>query len=134
MGNKWSVKKAVQNVPDEGDYVLRIESVEPKIAKGNNRPYLMFKAVIVSQDEMDGKNANYMRSITPDSLWKLAGDVANANIVDMETAELPEEPDDLAKELDDLMAGKTFMFTCAHREYKGVTQADWTLVGPSSSL
>src|SRR5271166_1358011 len=131
---KWSVKKAVANVPEEGTYTLRVESVEPKVLKNQNKTYIFFKCVMVSNDDNDGKNANYMRFVEANTLWKLAADIANSNLLDMETAELPEDPEELAKELDDLMAGQTFLYECKHNEYKGETRADWTLVGPTSSL
>jgi hypothetical protein len=136
MANPWSIKNEVSNCPPDGTYKLRIDAIEPSIAKSSGGDQLAFKCEIVSGD-LEGKKYTYYRSLQPTGLGFLARDLANSQIFDLDSEEanaMPSNPSELARMLDNMLAGKVFMFDCVGEVYNGTKRPRWTLAGPTGSI
>jgi hypothetical protein len=132
----WSIKDEVSNVPPEGTYKMRIESIEPTVSKNSGEAQLVFKCKIVSGD-LDGKSQTYYRPLKAKGLGFIARDLANSQVFDVdseEAANMPDDASEVARLLDSKMTGKVFMYDLTHREYQGKKQANWELVGPAGSI
>jgi hypothetical protein len=134
-GTAWTINKAVVNVPAEGTQLIRIESVEAgqsgDNAKNPGAALLKFRGLVVKGDD-DGKSVYYVRSLLPQALGILAGDLAATGLWDGDEEMPPlDEPDLIAQEIEGAMAGKVFMYEVAHRDWNNQTRAEYRLVGPS---
>lgn len=134
MSTTFSINKAVQNFPDEGTQLIRLDSIESgrsgENANNPGAPLLRFKGAVV-RGEDDGKSVFYTRSLLPQALGILGNDLASTGLFDG-TEELPLEAEQLAARLDATMGGKVFTYEVKHREWKDQPRPDYRLVGPSN--
>jgi hypothetical protein len=134
----WNIRESLSPIPEEGEYVLRVESVELNVPEDSNKyPSVRFRMKVISPEVPENMvdQINF-RTLNPKWLVFLARDIANANVIDIDGDNTlnPEDPAGMAEELDRVFSGKTFRYTLTHGTYNGSKSANWTLLGPTSSF
>jgi hypothetical protein len=94
-----SLRDLVRNILPEQETVLRVESVEEGDSKAG-KPKLTFQATVVQGPEK-GKGIIWSRSLQPNSLWKLAGELLKAGF----DTEVGDEPTKFPAVLSEIAAG-----------------------------
>lgn len=133
----WNINESLQSIPEEGEYINRVESVEVHTPEDTSKfPSLLFKIKIISPEVPDGQEDQaYFRTLNPKWLRFIAKDIANANVVDLSNNDLdPTDYAELARQLDALFSGKLFRYTLTHGTYNGQKSANWSLEAPAASF
>lgn len=129
----FDIKKALTNNPEEGEYIMRVDSVEVHMPKDETKyPSLMFKCTIVSPEVPESQlEQTYFRTLNPAWLRFIAMDLSNSNVIDIDSPNDldPSDVADMARKVDGLMSGKTFRYNC---KIKG-DRPDWSLEAPTAS-
>lgn len=137
MGS-WNIREALSPIPEEGEYVLRVESVDLHVPEDDAKfPSVLFKLKVVSPEVAENMvEQSTFRTLNPKWLKFLATDIANANIIDIDGENNldPSDHGELVRELDRLFSGKTFRYNLVHGTYNGQKSANWTLLGPTASF
>jgi len=81
-----TLKDLVRKIVPEGDYLIKITSVEEGTSKAGNAK-VAFNGTILTGPEK-GKTLVWSRSLMDNALWKLAGDLINLGV----TIALAEDP------------------------------------------
>ena len=138
MANKtWSIKDSVQNLLPEDTYMMRLESCEAGMTKGNEKnppcPNIKTKWVVVGGEHDDAKCFwNFM--MRTDMLGLLGAMLAGTQAFD-EAEELPDDAEELSRIMESKLGGKVYEIEYKHRTPRGSdrTFADYRLVGPQTS-
>lgn len=135
----WDIRGALNPLPEEGEYVNRVESVELHVPEDSSKhPSVLFKLKIVSPEVPDNmQEQSTFRTLNPKWLKYLGEDIANANVIGIDPADNdldPTDEADLVRKLDAMFAGKLFRYNLVHGSYNGKPSANWTLVGPAASF
>jgi hypothetical protein len=133
----WNIRAALNPIPEEGDYVMRVESVSLHVPDDDTKyPSALFKLKIISPEVSENmvEQATF-RTLNPKWIKFLADDIANSNVINIDgNNDLdPSDYGSLVRELDKLFSGKTFVYHCGHGQYNGRPSANWDLVSPTSS-
>ena len=89
-----SLQDIVRNILPDNDYTVKVESVEVGESKNSGQAKLAFQATVTSGDQR-GKTLWWSRSLQPQALWRLAGDLIQAGF----DAEVGDDPSKFAAAL-----------------------------------
>jgi hypothetical protein len=134
MSGAWSIKDSINNVPPEGNWLLRFEGIEVGTSKEGNDT-LKFKLKITDDDEeWGGKNVFVTRSLLRRAIGILGSDLTNTEMFTGEDDILPSDPEELKDVLVQKLMDRVFIWECKHGEYQGRQTGNWRLVGPSTAF